>query len=183
MQCLRTRFSGAAGQHLLESYYRSVAAGRGAVGYVAEDEGQVLGYVCGVWAPGEVRAELLKTQWPHLMTWGMISLLMRPQLLAAFARRYRQGDAGEEETTEDGYELRPIVVSPAARGTGVAVQLVDRLLLDARSRGYDRMYLYTETDNQPTRAFYGKVGFHETGELQRDGASCIRYERILDALS
>lgn len=181
MSHLATPFTGTPGRRLLSAYYRTVASGRGAVGYVAEDQNQVMGYVCGVWEPAKLRATLFKTQWSSLALWGLASALMQPQLVVSSVKRL--GRSAEESTsvTTEGYELRPIVVDPRARGTGLAVHLVDQLMHDARSRGFNRMHLFTEIDNQRAQAFYEKMGFASTGLLQHDGGSVIRYERSLTA--
>jgi len=176
---LPTPFKGAPGKHLLSVYYKAVASGRGAAGYVAEDRDQVLGYVCGVWEPAELRATLLKSQWSSLALWAPASVLIQPQLVLSFVQRL--GSSSEESAREadEGYELRPIVVDPVARGTGLASRLVDRLISDARNRGFDRIHLFTEIDNQRAQAFYEKMGFMSMGQIQHDGGSVVRYERSL----
>ncbi|MFZ2424011.1 MAG: GNAT family N-acetyltransferase [Anaerolineae bacterium] len=179
MQYLTTPFRDAPGRRLLSAYYQAVAQGSGAVGYVAEDGNQILGYVCGVWQPAELRTRLLKTQWPALVLWGPVSALLRPQLVVSFLRRL--GRPAEEDAAQpiEGYELRPIVVDPAARGTGLAKRLVERLILDARSRGFERMHLFTEVDNQVAQAFYRKMGFDTTDAIHHSGSPAFRYELSL----
>ncbi|HEV2427501.1 MAG TPA: GNAT family N-acetyltransferase [Acidimicrobiales bacterium] len=67
--------------------------------------------------------------------------------------------------------LYGMYVTPRARGTGVAVELVDAVSTWARSRGADSLYLHV-TDAVPrAQAFYRRVGFAPTGEvatLRRD---------------
>jgi GNAT superfamily N-acetyltransferase len=180
MQYLPTPFRGTAGQRLLSAYYRTVAQARGAIGYVAEDRGRVLGYICGVWEPDILRTHLLKTQWPALALWGTASVLRQPRLMASFVQRFNQPAAQRIETPPaSGYELRPIVVDRAARGTGLAARLVERLIQDARSRGFAVMHLFVETDNQPARAFYQKMGFAAAGHPQPSGDLVIRLEHLL----
>ncbi len=179
MQYLSTPFRGAPARRLLAGYYQTVAMDSGAVGYVAEDRDRVLGYVCGVWAPAELQALLLKTQWPSLAFWGSASVLRRPQLLASLIQRLgRQTDDNTDQPVE-GYELRPIVVDAAARGSGLAPRLVERLILDARSRLFDRMHLFVEINNQAAQAFYRKMGFVATGAFRHNGDPMVRYERSL----
>lgn len=180
MQYLPTPFRGAAGQRLLSAYYRAVAEARGAIGYVAEDRDRVLGYVCGVWEPDTLRTYLLKTQWPALALWGTASVLRQPRLMASFVQRFNQPAAQQVEMPPaPGYELRPIVVDRAARGTGLAARLVERLMQDARSRGFAAMHLFVETDNQAARAFYHKMGFAAASHHQPSGDLVIRLERSL----
>ena len=179
MRYLATPFRGAPGRHLLSAYYQAVAQGDGAIGYVAEERDQILGYVCGVWQPAKLRARLLKTQWPALTLWGPISVLLQPQLVVSVLQRLER--PAEKDTAQpiQEYELRPIVVDPAARGTGLAPQLVERLTLDARGRGFERMHLFTEIDNQVAQAFYRKMGFNSREAIHHSGSLMFRYERFL----
>lgn len=176
MRYLTTPFRGAPGRRLLSAYYQTVAQGSGAVGYVAEDGHRVLGYVCGVWAPAVLRTRLLKTQWPALALWGPASALLRPQLAVSFLQRVGGPAQQDVAWPVEGYELRPIVVDPAAQGTGLAARLVERLLLDAYDRGFRRIHLFVEIDNQAAQAFYRKMGFVKTDSLQHNGSAAARYE-------
>lgn len=179
MQYLTTPFVGRPGQRLLAGYYRAVALDRGAVGYVAEDRGRILGYVCGVWAPAELRVLMLKTQWPALVIWGLTSALLRPKLIVSLAQRIGQPVQKNADQPVVGYELRPIVVDTAARGVGLATRLTERLMLDARGRGFDRMHLFVEVENQVAQAFYRRMGFAVGGSIQHNGTPMARYERSL----
>ena len=55
-------------------------------------------------------------------------------------------------------------VTPDARGSGVATQLVEAVSQWARERGADELYLHVTTAVARARAFYRKVGFREIGE-------------------
>lgn len=172
---LRTGFRGRPGRELLRAYYGALMRSEGAAGFVAEERGQVAGYVCGVWDPDTVQATLLRTQWPSLAFWGLVQMASRPALIAGMAERLRP--AGEGTTaSEPGYELRPIVVAPEARGSRVGERLVEALRADAAGRGFDRIYLFTEEDNLRARGFYDKLGFEITGKEYRGEIVYLRYE-------
>lgn len=180
MQYLTTPFRGAPGRRLLSAYYRTVAQGNGAIGYVAEEQGRVLGYICGVWAPEALRARLLRTQWLTLALWGPASALRQPHLMVSLVGRFNTPAADRVETPlAPGYELRPIVVDSSARGTGLAARLVQQLIRDARARGFGEMYLYVETDNQVAQAFYRKMGFSTASHAQPNLGLATRLERPL----
>ena len=59
--------------------------------------------------------------------------------------------------------LFAMYVTPAQRGTGVAVALVDRVSTWAVARGTDALYLYVAHAVPRARAFYLKAGFVPTG--------------------
>lgn len=185
MRYLTTPFRGAPGWRLLSAYYQAVAQGDGAVGYVAEDSDRILGFICGVWEPFDLRARLLSTQWPSLALWGPISVLLQPQLVAKFLQKPDESAQKDGAQPLEGYELRPIVVDPVARGTGLASRLVERLVLDAHDRGFGRIHLFVDVENQVARAFYRKMGFVATNNLQQYGSTAARfesYERSLTSL-
>lgn len=178
---LRTGFRGRPGLELLAAYYRILVQSGGGCGYVAEQAGQVAGYVCGVWEPAAVRGALLRAEWPALLWWGWAQVLVRPRFLHDLLGRLRESSS-RRATAAPGYELRPIVVAPGARGTGIATQLVDVLLGDARRRGFDRVYLVVDVDNTIANAFYRKVGFRPSGSGGGPSVSRQRYEYLLSSL-
>jgi GNAT superfamily N-acetyltransferase len=62
-------------------------------------------------------------------------------------------------------------LSPSARGTGVAQQLVEAVESWARDEGVDSLFLHVAEPMARARAFYEKEGFVLTGEvivMQRD---------------
>jgi ribosomal protein S18 acetylase RimI-like enzyme len=178
MNALPTPFAGRSGEALLRIYYRSVTAEQGAVGYVAVNSGaQVIGFVCGVWNPGQLRRHMVSHYGLALLWWGSGQLLQKPQFLASVPGRLRRApdDAPARESVhEPGYELRPIVVAETARGSGAARMLVETLLQDARKRGFKEMYLYVETENLAARKFYAKAGFAEVDQEELEGRCVIR---------
>lgn len=176
LQYLITNFSGAAGAGLLKHYYRAVCLERGAAGYAGLIDGQLAGYVCGVWDPGEVRSVMLRTQWVGLLGWGTLQVLTKPGLIRQLAGRVDSEPEEISQRQETGYELRPIVVDSKARGSGLAYQLTMRLLSDARTRGFAHIHLFTEIENIPAQRFYQKSGFNQTGTIVRNGQTYLRYE-------
>lgn len=174
---LRSHLTGKPGRQLLKANYQTIAGDMGACGFVAEsDSGQPVGYVCGVWDPKLVRNSLIRNYWSQLSLWGALQVIYQPGLLLSFLQRTRQSASAVGSETV-GYELRPIVVAPAARGTGVALELVNRLLMDADQRGFKRVYLLAEPDNTAANTFYQRAGFRLTETVTQQGIVYNRYER------
>lgn len=172
---LRTSFTGQAGKELLACYYRAVVRQVGACGYVAKENDEIEGFVCGVWQPSALRNILLRSQWLGLGWWAVWQVLSNPRFALDSLSRIRFSLQIPHETR--GYELRPIVVAPIARGSGVAQLLLNTLLKDAAQRGYKCIYLHTEEDNALAKSFYKKTGFKEVGKVYRLGVTHLRYER------
>lgn len=55
--------------------------------------------------------------------------------------------------------LEDMVVRPAQRGRGVGTMLIEHACDWARARGFARITLLTDGDNEPAHRFYGSTGF------------------------
>lgn len=60
-------------------------------------------------------------------------------------------------------ELRQLYVLGPWQGTGIARELMDWALAEARGRAIAELYLTVYTDNHRARAFYRRYGFEEVG--------------------
>jgi ribosomal protein S18 acetylase RimI-like enzyme len=67
-----------------------------------------------------------------------------------------------------------VFVSPERWGVGIGGRLVDRVLEEARSRGYRQAQLWTHADNSRARRLYEHRGFEHTGrKKEADGGELI----------
>jgi ribosomal protein S18 acetylase RimI-like enzyme len=64
------------------------------------------------------------------------------------------------------WHLVSMWVSPQARGSGVADQLVQAVCDTARASGATRVTLWVTDANPRAQAFYQRMGFHRTGARQ-----------------
>ncbi|MEO7654791.1 MAG: GNAT family N-acetyltransferase [Sphingomicrobium sp.] len=64
---------------------------------------------------------------------------------------------------EGAWELHQLYVAEAAKGQGVADQLMDWALAEAKRRGFGDLVLSVFVDNSRARRFYDKRGFVEIG--------------------
>lgn len=73
-----------------------------------------------------------------------------------------------------------VFVAPDYWGRGIGGQLVDALLTQARSRGYDRAQLWTQSDNARARRLYEGRGFTPSGrEKDEFGELIVHYRHAL----
>jgi ribosomal protein S18 acetylase RimI-like enzyme len=181
LTCLHSSFSGWAGRRVLTWYYRALADGKGGIGFVAMEGDVVVGYVCGIWDSATVRRRLLRYHAVRVVGLMALQGLVSPlRAVSEVARRVVPQGAGTDErqaVAVDGFELRPIVIAPQARGSGLAERLISRLLEAAAERGFASIYLVTEVDNHAARKSYAKMGFSEVGQLRRYHRIYVVYSR------
>ena len=75
-----------------------------------------------------------------------------------------------------------IFVAPERWGEGIGGQLVDAVLTGARSRGYSRIQLWTQSGNPRAQSLYEGRGFRLSGREKHDedlGEHIVHYERLL----
>jgi ribosomal protein S18 acetylase RimI-like enzyme len=175
---LPTPFKGTSGVRLLELYYYNIVDSAGGTGYVACNNNDVIGYVCGIWDLSSLRQRILRKYGLKLLGWGLVQILVNPGMMIDFSQRLAQKD-GVNSISNGNYELRPIVVAPISRGTGIAHQLLGVLLQDASQRGYSVVCLITEKDNTRAKAFYEKSGFQQVDMESKRQDGYLRYEITL----
>lgn len=154
---LTTSFRGEAGLALLKIYYEVIAEQHGGIGFVVVKDGKLAGFICGVWDRVALKQALLK-RWFKLIVHGVRQSLQVPRTIPGFFTRLFRPRTKNVLKIE-GYELRPIVVLPGFRGQGIAEQLVQRLLNDAKRRGFRQVFLIVEVNNQVAEKLYRKSGF------------------------
>lgn len=67
------------------------------------------------------------------------------------------------EITAPAIEVKQFYVLNGWHGTGVAQQLMDWAIAEARDRGAEEIYLSVFTENERARRFYTRFGFEEVG--------------------
>jgi len=65
-------------------------------------------------------------------------------------------------------ELSGIVVLESATGKGIGTRLLRKSGMIARKKGYERIIVKTETNNERAINFYKKMGFSETKKVSED---------------
>lgn len=75
--------------------------------------------------------------------------------------------------------LRQLYLDEAAKGSGLAQVLMDWAIGEARTRGYEELYLTVWIENHRARRFYDKRGFIEVGKYAYRVGNTVDDDRIL----
>lgn len=79
--------------------------------------------------------------------------------------------------TPDGLLVDNVAVRPEAQGRGLGRALLDLAASEARRRGLDRLWLYTNAGMTANVAFYARLGWRETHRATQDGFARIFMEK------
>lgn len=138
-------------------------------------------------AVSDVEATLMETFYPvpdytALMA-GLAQAHARPRGIILLAER--EGDIVGCGMTRPldatSVEIKRLYVAQAARGHGIAAQLMQALMDQARADGYRRALLDTSKNLHPARALYAKLGFAERGPYQDIPATALPHLVFFEA--
>lgn len=91
-----------------------------------------------------------------------------------------RADEGAGPPVEGVCHVSMVFVAPDHWGEGLGGRLVDALLTEARSQGYDRVQLWTHADNARARRLYEGRGFRPSGRQKDEfGERIVHYQRTL----
>jgi ribosomal protein S18 acetylase RimI-like enzyme len=176
---LPTLFDRGTGVRLLDAYYSTMIRQTNACGFVALVEGEVAGFICGVWNYSSLISQTFKGYWWVILTSSIQAIIINPilffNLLARFWKYQKKGEINNFE----GYELRPIVIDHKYRGCGISALLISKLIEDAKKRRFSSIFLIVEPDNLAAVKLYQKHGFICNGKLSKSNQIYYHFTRSI----
>ncbi|MEV7284805.1 GNAT family N-acetyltransferase [Streptomyces sp. NPDC093252] len=195
------------GRGFLTAYTRTHLTSPHATGFVAELDGEPVGYLVGVIDPALHRRHLLRDHGLGLALRGLAALALRPAVAARFLRtrlpRYLrtllpgrlrallpappapepvpEQDPGAARTrpARSGV-LSHVAVSERARSLGIGSVLIERFTDFAVLAGCDRISLVTAAGPGGAGPYYERRGWHPDGETRTpDGVRFLLYAKTL----
>lgn len=168
LEGLPSELSASAGLHLLSVYYSCVAREDGGIGYVAREDGELCGFVVGVWARRRILSASFRRHPFRVAFWSFREFGLS-RLAELFRRSAGAGSACGARLrglSTPSIEIRPLVVDRRRRGCGLGAALCRHSLVEAQSRGFRSAYLGVHSENVSAIRCYEKQGFKMT---EREG--------------
>lgn len=170
------------GKHFLRKLYTGFIHDEDTIFLVAEQSGNIAGFVVGTTQPDRFFKQLLRNRWFTLLISATPALLRHPlvvgnKLLSAVTYR------GEKPKQLDyGALLSSIAVAPVYARQGVGESLVCEFCTSAGMKGVNYIYLTTDRhDNDAVNFFYQRQGFSiESVFFKTKSREMNRYIYILE---
>ncbi len=190
---LRTQFVAGFGHRFLARYYQAYLASPFglALAATAGPGGELLGVLLGATCPQEHYPYLVRHHGAGLGAAMLAGMARRPELawrlLRTRTRRYLRGvlralgrlrspAPARRPPAHRVAEVTALLVSPDARGRGIAAALLDAAAARCRQAGAQRMELVTLAGDAGAAAFYSHLGWERVpGVLVRSGEHFLRY--------
>lgn len=153
--------------------YRALIAGPDAVGFVAEADGRLVGFVVGTTRTRAALRGALRRSFVPLAAHAAAALLRRPARLGSLMAALRYPDRAHAE----GAELLVIAVAPDWQGRGVGRALACALDADFRRRRIARYHVAAKARVPGIEAFYRALGFTPVGDFELFGEPWTVFER------
>ena len=148
------------GRRPLEVFFRLAADDPDTIGFVAREDGPLLGYALCTTAAVRLQRSAIRSS-PRLWLAAAALAIRDPRLLGSAIRRLRALASPRRvpQDVEPALRLFDIAVTQDSRGRGLGRRLLDATIAAARERGYPAMGLSVLADNERALRLYGSSGF------------------------
>jgi ribosomal protein S18 acetylase RimI-like enzyme len=171
------------GPGFLQVYYSLIWHYSESLFFVAEDKGELTGFVAGFINPACFYRSLLFNT-PRFIFPLLLILLKRPILLVMLLKNVRKVIIFK--TRPDFFsdaicEIASIAVHPQFKNQGIGKELVREFIIAAQVKNIDQIRLYTDAkNNDDVNAFYRQLGFKLRGTKGSDKNRIINeYEFVI----
>ena len=166
-RCLDQGFLATLGEGFLALIYEAIDHTGEATLLVAEEDGQVQGFITGGVGMGPIYRRMMRS--PVRLGLALAPAMLRPAKVRRILDIVRySGDGGLPEGLPDA-ELLSLAVAPEWRGKSVAEGLYQRLVEDFRKRGVDAFRITVGETLAPAHRFYQRMGASVAGEVEVHG--------------
>lgn len=159
---------------LEQSFYPLFITSSDGIGFVYEEEEQILGYVVGSINSGHFYRSLLRNNIALILQGVVMGCLRKPYFLVQVWKTVfvmLGGGASQPFSAELSY----IAVAPRVRGKKIAYRLCDKLIHALVRKGVDGCWTKTRKDNKISNKLYTGLGFKKYQEYVYNDAIWIVY--------
>lgn len=167
LRSLDQGFLGTLGEGFLALMYEAIDRAEGTVLLVAEDGGQVQGFITGGTGMGSIYRTMLRS--PVRLGLALAPALLRPAKVRRILEILRYSREAALPGGLPEAELLSLAVAPEWRGTAVAEGLYRRLVEDFRRRGVGAFRITVGETLAPAHRFYQRMGATVAGEVEVHG--------------
>ena len=163
------------GVAFLRELYAATLADPSGIGFVAEDERGICGFITGTTQPAGFYRRLIRNRWWRFVVASMKSVMTRPAIILRLFRALSMPEQVTQKSRRG--TLMSIAVLPEAQGKGIGKNLVRTFLVEAARRGVLWIDLTTDKNkNDATNDFYCQLGFvWERSFITREGRRMNEY--------
>jgi hypothetical protein len=174
--------------NLLRYYYNSLINLKENIAHYSMVDDNIVGYICFVRSLRNIYLKMIKEYNVLFAINYVANMPTQPKIfyrdvinrLLTLGKNIRQRTSIEnhdlDKNKKEIYELRPIVVVPMHRGSGLAHLLIERAEQDLLNKGENRYFLRVYRTNQRAINFYRKVGLEI---VATEGPDALRMEKAL----
>ncbi|MEM2174183.1 MAG: GNAT family N-acetyltransferase [Candidatus Micrarchaeia archaeon] len=158
LSSFRGFFLSSLGPKFLDLLYAFIASSPDGVGFVAVDNSQVVGFVCGSMKPLGFYRRFFFKKWREIIFSILLSIIRNPSIVPRLVwRLVTPPQASAEPGTAT---LMSIAILPEYQNKGIGKVLIQEFLNEMKKCGMQRVNLTTDRDNNDAvNAFYQRMGF------------------------
>lgn len=146
------------GPAFLHELYRAILTDAMGIGFVAESEQGICGFVAGTIQPSGFYRRLIRHRWWRFALAAMLPVYKQPHIIPRLLRAFSMPQQVPQQ--EGRGTLMSIAVLPEMQNSGIGGALVRAFLEEATRRGLRQIDLTTDRDNnQAINRFYQNLGF------------------------
>lgn len=166
-------FLTALGTRFLDAFYAELSQSAGAYGFVAVEEGKIVGVVVGTTDTHALFKEIILKHGVRLVLPTLLSLLRHPRLLFGLLQSLFYPNKLDAKPGEA--ELLFIGVDTQLRRHHIGTELINVLIGESRRRGATALKITVDVGNARANAFYQKNGLQVIGSFSLNGRKMNLY--------
>jgi ribosomal protein S18 acetylase RimI-like enzyme len=168
-----TAFLPTLGPRVMQRLYQALLSDAEAVAYVAERDGEVIGFSTGVVSVPAFYKRFYRRQGPRVAL-AVLPRLVRPKVLRKIYETARYPDHANADLPPA--EFTTLAVAPGIRSKGLGGRLSEAVLAGLKERGVDECRGTVHHSNEPMNRMMTRIGFVQVGEFAvHDGSPSIVY--------